>query len=149
MSSRPDMRRATVARTPPTTARRTPPTAGTFVVAAAGVLLPFVLDWMHRIPHVVALASLAASLMALGFYTWDKRQARLQGQRTPENILHFLALSGGWPGALVAQAWLRHKTIKQPFRRVFWTTVVLNLVAIGWLASPAGQRLQGVLSVLR
>jgi uncharacterized membrane protein YsdA (DUF1294 family) len=138
MSLRPDTRRTTVA-------RRTPPSARTFAFAAAGALLPFVLDWMHRIPHVVAFASLAASLMALGFYAWDKRTARLQGQRTPENILHFLALSGGWPGALAAQGWLRHKTIKQPFRRVFWTTVVLNLVAMGWLASPAGQRVLTVL----
>jgi uncharacterized membrane protein YsdA (DUF1294 family) len=145
MSSRPDTRRATTARST-TTARRTPPSASTFAFAVAGALLPFVLAWTHRIPHVVALAGLAASVMALGFYAWDKRQARLQGQRTPENILHFLALAGGWPGALVAQAGLRHKTTKQPVRRVFWATVVVNLGAIAWLASPAGQ---GVLTALR
>jgi uncharacterized membrane protein YsdA (DUF1294 family) len=115
-------------------------------VAVAGAVLPFVLDRVHRIPHALALASLAASLVAFVFYAWDKRQARRQSHRTPENVLHFLALAGGWPGALVAQAWLRHKTVKQPFRRAFWVTVVVNLGVVAWLASPAGQ---GVLTALR
>jgi len=101
--------------------------------------MPFVLDWTHRIPHGIAVASLVASLFSLGFYWWDKRQARLQGQRTPENILHVLSLVGGWPGALVAQPCFRHKTVKQPFRRIFWATVLVNLGVLAWLASSAGQ----------
>ena len=44
----------------------------------------------------------------------------------PEASLHVLALMGGWPGALLAQRVVRHKTRKQPFRTVFWATVALN-----------------------
>jgi len=49
-----------------------------------------------------------------------------------------LALLGGWPGAWFAQRRLRHKSRKQPFRAVFWITVLLNLAALSYLFSPAG-----------
>jgi heme/copper-type cytochrome/quinol oxidase subunit 3 len=44
-----------------------------------------------------------------------------------------LSLVGGWPGALVAQQKLRHKSQKQSFRIVFWITVLLNCAAFSWL----------------
>jgi len=45
---------------------------------------------------------------------------------------------GGWPGALVAQQKLRHKTKKQPFRTVFWATVVMNCGVFIYLYTPEG-----------
>ena len=62
-------------------------------------------------------------------------------QRTPEARLHLYELLGGWPGALVAQQKLRHKSSKQAFREVFWSTVVLNVLGFVLLASPGLQRL--------
>jgi uncharacterized membrane protein YsdA (DUF1294 family) len=50
-----------------------------------------------------------------------------------------LALAGGWPGALVAQTLLRHKSRKQPFRSVFRATVLLNCAALAWLLTPDGR----------
>jgi uncharacterized membrane protein YsdA (DUF1294 family) len=50
-----------------------------------------------------------------------------------EQTLHVFALLGGWPGALVAQRWLRHKSKKASFQVAFWVTVVVNCVALGWL----------------
>jgi uncharacterized membrane protein YsdA (DUF1294 family) len=44
--------------------------------------------------------------------------------KTPESNLHLLALAGGWPGALFAQQFLRHKSAKAEFRGTFWVTVV-------------------------
>jgi uncharacterized membrane protein YsdA (DUF1294 family) len=35
---------------------------------------------------------------------------------------------------LLAQQWLRHKTVKLPFRHWFWLTVGLNLAGFCWLA---------------
>jgi cold shock CspA family protein len=46
---------------------------------------------------------------------------------------------GGWPGALLAQQFLRHKTAKASFLRGFWITVVLNVAAFIFLASPLGR----------
>ncbi|ASM76102.1 hypothetical protein VITFI_CDS0323 [Vitreoscilla filiformis] len=43
--------------------------------------------------------------------------------------MHAIALLSGWPGALIAQQFLRHKSVKAEFRQVFWATVVLNVIA--------------------
>ncbi|MEM6258966.1 MAG: DUF1294 domain-containing protein [Planctomycetota bacterium] len=67
------------------------------------------------------------SLFTLGFYAWDKRQARRDGWRVPEKRLHLLSLLGGWPGAMIGQRWLRHKSVKTRFRVVFWLTVLLHV----------------------
>lgn len=46
---------------------------------------------------------------------------------------------GGWPGAIVAQQWLRHKSCKADFRGRFWLTVLGNVVVFVGLQSPAGR----------
>lgn len=66
-------------------------------------------------------------------YGVDKSAAANGRRRTPEFLLHALALAGGWPGALAAQSVFRHKTKKQPFRAVFWGTVAVNVVVLVWL----------------
>ncbi len=74
----------------------------------------------------LAGSMLAMSMAALGLYAWDKRRAARGGWRVPERRLHTAALLGGWPGALLGQRWLRHKTVKRRFRVVFWLTVLLH-----------------------
>jgi uncharacterized membrane protein YsdA (DUF1294 family) len=74
------------------------------------------------------------SVICFAVYARDKSAARRGARRTPENTLLTLGLLGGWPGGLLAQRWLRHKTSKIAFQRVFWLTVALNLLAVGWLA---------------
>ncbi|WP_040500587.1 DUF1294 domain-containing protein, partial [Ideonella sp. B508-1] len=56
--------------------------------------------------------------------------------RTPESTLHWMGLLCGWPGALLAQQVLRHKTSKTSFIVVFWLTVLVNVV--GFVALHAG-----------
>ena len=87
------------------------------------------------------VAGLYAGLSAITFvaYALDKSAATSGAWRTPENTLHMLAIAGGWPGALLAQQFLRHKSTKQPFRQVFWATVLLNVGALVFLASPLRQ----------
>ncbi|WP_395025222.1 DUF1294 domain-containing protein [Comamonas odontotermitis] len=84
-----------------------------------------------------------AGLSALTFviYALDKSAAQSGRWRTKESTLHLLALGGGWPGALVAQQLLRHKSAKTEFRAVFWLTVLLNVAALVYVCSPAGRHL--------
>jgi uncharacterized membrane protein YsdA (DUF1294 family) len=50
-------------------------------------------------------------------------------------------LFGGWPGALLAQRTLRHKSSKMEFQRVYWITVALNCAALGFLMTENGSDL--------
>jgi uncharacterized membrane protein YsdA (DUF1294 family) len=81
-----------------------------------------------------------ASVLAFLLYWMDKRAALTDAWRTPENTLHLCALVGGWPGAVVAQQVLRHKTRKESFRAVFWMTVLLSCAAVGCSRPPAQPR---------
>jgi uncharacterized membrane protein YsdA (DUF1294 family) len=93
------------------------------------------------LPSAVGLVYVLASLACFALYARDKAAARRGGRRTPERDLLLLGLAGGWPGALLAQQWLRHKTVKHPFRQLFWLTVGCNIAGFCWLAralAPAG-----------
>ena len=78
----------------------------------------------------------ALSLVAFIAYGLDKRAAKRAAPRVSEDTLLGLGLLGGWPGALVAQQTFRHKTRKRSFRRAFWGTVLVNVLALaGFLAA--------------
>jgi uncharacterized membrane protein YsdA (DUF1294 family) len=79
----------------------------------------------------IALAILNALTFLL--YGIDKAAARRGGNRIPENILHLLALLGGWPGAFLAQRLLRHKTGKRRFQSIFLVTVLVNGAFLFWI----------------
>lgn len=89
-----------------------------------------------RPPLWVAGVYLGLSLLTFVVYAMDKSAAQAQSWRTAESTLHLLALAGGWPGALLAQQWLRHKSSKREFRAVFWATVWLNVLGFLLLSSP-------------
>lgn len=89
---------------------------------------------------------LGASAMSFLLHAFDKSAARKRWQRIPENTLHVLSLLGGWPGGLAGQQIFRHKTVKQPFRSVFWGTVLLNVGVLAWLLWSRGG---GILSAPR
>lgn len=73
------------------------------------------------------------SLIAFGVYAYDKSAAKNERWRTKEITLHLLALLGGWPGALLAQKLLRHKSRKLSFLIVFWSIVAVHFLAWAWL----------------
>jgi uncharacterized membrane protein YsdA (DUF1294 family)/cold shock CspA family protein len=103
-------------------------------IIGAAFLVLLALAWLSsRMPLAVLLAYAGASLVALILYGADKSAAENNRWRTPESTLHVVALFGGWPGALIAQGVFRHKSTKEEFQTVFWTTVVLNCAALLWL----------------
>lgn len=108
-------------------------------IAAAGFLGAIGAAVMAgRLPPLVFGLYLGMSAAAFIAYVIDKSAARNQQARTRESTLHMLGLVGGWPGALLAQQILRHKSRKESFRNTFWWTVALNCTALGWLLTPSG-----------
>lgn len=86
-------------------------------------------------PVVIAIYVLA-SLVAFLAYALDKSAAIQKRWRTSEGTLLLFGLACGWPGALLAQQFLRHKTAKTDFVAAFWLTVLLNVG--GFVALHAG-----------
>ena len=91
-----------------------------------------------KVPFLVLPLYLLVSMLTFVVYAKDKSAAKRGAWRTPESTLHLLALACGWPGALVAQKKLRHKSKKQEFRLVFWLTVIINIGIFIWLHTPTG-----------
>lgn len=98
------------------------------------------LHW--SIKPVVVLVYFVVSLVAFLAYALDK-SAAVQGRwRISEATLHLFSLAGGWPGALIAQQLLRHKSAKPSFVASFWATVVLNVAGFVAIHSPFLARLR-------
>ncbi len=110
-----------------------PTTAATFFLFIVGISV-----LTAKIPLLVLGFYLVASLLTFITYALDKSAAKKGAWRTKESTLHLLSLAGGWPGALIAQQKLRHKSKKQSFRLVFWVTVLLNCGVFVWLFTAAG-----------
>lgn len=88
------------------------------------------------ISPLAGAAYLAASATCFVAYAIDKSAARAGRRRTAESTLLLMGLACGWPGAALAQQWLRHKSSKASFRAPFWATVGVNAGAFAYLASP-------------
>jgi len=71
-----------------------------------------------------------ASVACFIVYALDKSAAIERRQRISERTLLLLGLFCGWPGALLAQRMLRHKSSKTSFLLKFWLTVLLNVALL-------------------
>jgi uncharacterized membrane protein YsdA (DUF1294 family)/cold shock CspA family protein len=81
----------------------------------------------------VLIGYAALSLVTFVAYTLDKLAARRGAWRISEKALLLFGVAGGWPGGLIAQETLRHKSRKTSFRIAFWITVLINFAALAWL----------------
>jgi len=114
-------------------------------LAPAFVVVYALATFLWRVPIAVGACYLVLSALTFAAYAADKAAARADRWRISERTLHLLALAGGWPGALIAQRWLRHESIKPAFRAVFWITVAVNLAVFLALCSPYGRPLLAAL----
>ena len=80
--------------------------------------LPFVVIWF-----------ISVSLMNFTLYGADKFQARHQGWRVPEIVLHSLAAAGGFVGGWLGMAIFNHKHRKG----IFWVILTMTTVFYGLL----------------
>lgn len=113
-----------------------------FAIPIFSLVYGFIAVWWKP-PLWVAGLYIATSAATFIAYAADKSAAARGSRRTPESTLHLLSFAGGWPGALLAQQYCRHKSAKQEFRQVFWATVALNLLVLLVLTSPMGRGLLG------
>ena len=98
------------------------------------VTLFFLFSYLIKINYLYAYF-ISINLITLLFYGFDKYQARSNGFRVPEIVLHLLALIGGSPGALLGQILFRHKTRKVKFSFVFIMIVIIQVVVIAvWVS---------------
>lgn len=110
------------------------------VALSGGLFLLFIAacTLTGRLPLAVFGLYTGASLLAFALYAWDKSAARGGRWRTAESTLHLIALLGGWPGSLLAQRVLRHKSSKASFLVAFRATVIVNCGVLGWLLVASG-----------
>ncbi len=73
------------------------------------------------------------SVLTLVAYAWDKRASTQAGAgRVRERTLHVWALAGGFGGAWLGQAWLRHKTRHPSFFIVTLLAAIAHGGAWAW-----------------
>jgi uncharacterized membrane protein YsdA (DUF1294 family)/cold shock CspA family protein len=78
--------------------------------------------WQILPLHPIAIYA-AMSLATIWVYGHDKQAAQAGKKRTSEKKLHILEAMGGWPGALLAQFFYRHKLRKISYLLVFYLIV--------------------------
>jgi uncharacterized membrane protein YsdA (DUF1294 family)/cold shock CspA family protein len=89
------------------------------------LVLPAIALYRYAVDYRwAALYGVVLGLISYACYAIDKRRARDQAWRIPENILHLTELLGGWPGAFLAQRRFRHKVSKLSYQLVFWFIVL-------------------------
>lgn len=94
------------------------------------LLIAFQLHFKYQLPALVIYYYLGINFFTLCLYGYDKSAARKGIWRIPELHLHLLALFGGWGGALVAQQFIRHKSVKRPFLVLFNLSIVAHIALL-------------------
>ena len=117
-------------RVPDHVAKERPGMRGLSLAGGFPLLIMGIVAWMQQW-HWPVWLYLCAGLATFMVYAVDKVQAKRGGWRIPERILHLMELAGGWPGALMAQRLLRHKSSKSSYQMVFWLIVAVHYCAWG------------------
>lgn len=115
-----------------------------FMAILAFLVLYLIVAVVWTPPYWAPAVYIGTSLVAFAVYWVDKAAAREGAWRTSESTLIVLGLIGGWPGAIIAQQVLRHKTRKMSFQSLFWASVVVNVVVFVLLSSPLWARVAGL-----
>ena len=122
--------------------KKQPNNANKFSIYLALIFLTAIISafYLGHFPQKLMFIYCGLSAITFVTYAHDKNKAQRNAWRTQESTLHLLALAGGWPGAALAQQYLRHKSAKQAFRNGFWATVMINLAIFLWLHSSSGMQ---------
>ena len=103
-------------------------------IAVAFLAVAVALMLMGIVPALLTMVYLLMSAVSYIAYVMDKDAAgKRRRQRIPESTLLALDTFGGWPGGLIAQQQMRHKTVKASFQTGFWVSVAINLLGVAAL----------------
>ena len=94
--------------------------------------------YFNYLPPIIFLIFIISSIFTYLVYAKDKKAAQNDEWRTSESTLHLYSLFFGWPGAIVAQQMLRHKSKKQSFRVTFMFTVLINVALLAGIHTHQG-----------
>ncbi|PCI88950.1 MAG: cold-shock protein [Hyphomicrobiales bacterium] len=72
------------------------------------------------------------SLVCFILFFIDKKRSVASGWRIKEYHLHLVELLGGWPGALLGQKFIRHKTKKTRYKIVLWLIILTHGLLWGY-----------------
>ncbi|MFV5347239.1 DUF1294 domain-containing protein [Acinetobacter soli] len=106
------------------------------LAAVLYIVMVAVLSFSKLLPPFSFIFITLMNVLSYWLYAQDKEAAQNGTRRIAESTLHVVAFLGGWPAAWLAQQKLRHKTQKQPFRKIYFCTIGLNIILLLWLVSP-------------
>ncbi len=106
------------------------------------------LSFSNHVPVLLVILLLGFSLITYLMYAIDKTKAQNNHWRIPESTLQILSLAGGWPGALIAQQTLRHKSSKMSFIITLWAMVLLSIFGYLWIITEKGKPILDMLQTL-
>jgi uncharacterized membrane protein YsdA (DUF1294 family) len=112
--------------------RRSPYAQFTLIAAAFSLLLALILV-VYGVDWYIAWL-IGWSIVTFCFYGLDKRSSK-QGRpdnRVPEEVLHVLALIGGFPGGWLGRAYWRHKTLHPSFLIILIVSTILHIGIAFW-----------------
>lgn len=95
------------------------------------------IDIPWTISHWIIIWYLLTSVICFTVYGFDKTAAIAGRWRVSEVSLITWGLFGGWPGAILAQQFFRHKNKKPLFRIAFFLSVMANLAVLSALFAPS------------
>ncbi len=103
---------------------------GPVFLLALLLIVPLTAAWVYGLTSLPWLGIFTfINLITWLCYAADKRRAQAGQWRIPESTLHLMEVAAGWPAALLAQRWLRHKSTKNSYQTVFWLIVGLYQAA--------------------
>jgi uncharacterized membrane protein YsdA (DUF1294 family) len=112
---------------------RRSPYAQFMAIAAAFALLLALALVVYGVHWYIAWL-IGWSIVTFCFYGLDKRSSKLDrpDNRVPEDVLHILALIGGFPGGWLGRYYWRHKTRRPAFLVILIASTLLHLGIALW-----------------
>ncbi len=111
---------------------RQSPTVFYGAIGLAVSLLLFAAGWLLLPLPWWVLWLTAAGVVTFALYGYDKTQARRDGGRVPEVVLHGMSLAGGVVGGWLGRAVFRHKTLHRSFLVVLIAASLLWAAIVAW-----------------